>query len=150
MSHTQHETEAPDRSTQVRRVVESVLSRRAAGENVPDEVVWAEHASLLPELATELRKLRVIERGREQSQRDGATPGDAVVQETAAFVPSRQPLRLSRSLHIRCPLCHEPLEIATDQSLDDVHCSACYGRFSLAGDDPDLKDQIPVTRIAHF
>ena len=31
-----------------------------------------------------------------------------------------------------------------------LQCAVCDGRFSLAGDDPELKPQRPVTRIAHF
>ena len=61
---------------------------------------------------------------------------DAALQETIHH-DRPPPQRLARSLRIRCPLCHEPLDVATDQSLDDVRCSACQGRFSLAGDDPE-------------
>src|SRR5262249_8357054 len=120
------------------------------GEAVSDEALCDQHAHLLPELKTELRKLHLIARAREQSQHVPRVP-DAAAQETAAFVAQgRQAPRLSRSLHIRCPLCHEPLEIAADQPLEDVLCAACQGRFNLAGDDPALKDQQPVTRITHF
>jgi serine/threonine protein kinase len=149
--NTQPETVQLDRQAQIQRLLEMVLVQRAAGNDIADEVLCQEHASLMPELSVELRKLRVIHCARQQSERYEPDSKGAAPNETAAFVPAReQPRRLSRSLHIRCPLCHEPLEIATDQSLDDVQCTACQGRFSLAGDDPDLKDQKPVTRIAHF
>ena len=72
-------------------------------------------------------------------------------QETELLVPrERHAPRLSRSLHIRCPLCHEPLQIEADQPLEEIPCTACHGRFNLAGDDPGLKDQQPFMRIAHF
>jgi serine/threonine protein kinase len=151
MPSAEPELAGPTREAQIQCVLDSVLVRRAAGEQISDEALCQQHASLMPELAAELRKLRVIQRGREQSQHGGTSADAPAADETAAFVPThRQPRRLSRSLHIRCPLCHEPLEIETDQSLDDIHCSACQGRFSLAGDDPELKGQKPVTRIAHF
>jgi serine/threonine protein kinase len=140
-----------DRNTQILRVVDETIQRRARGEEIPDEFLCREHAHLLPELATELRKLGVISRARnlaEQHDRDG---DDATVHETAAFVPSgsKSP-RSSRSLQIRCPLCHEPLEIVADQSLEEIPCQSCHGRFSLVGDDPELKVQQPVSQIAHF
>jgi len=138
-----------DRAERVRRVAQDVLLRRSRGEDLSDEVLCHQHASLLPELAAELRKLQLIARAREQSQHADSRPAAAAA-ETAAYIhEERRTPRLSRSLDIRCPLCYEPLEIAADQPLGDIPCTTCGGRFSLAGDDPELKQQ-PVTRIAHF
>lgn len=149
MSDTPGNLAELDRDAQIRRVVDGALLRRAGGEEVGDEAVCRENPSLLPELAAELRKLRVIARAREQARQP--SDRDAASDETTDYASARrQSPRLSRSLHIRCPLCHEPLEFIADQPLDDIPCVACHGRFSLAGDDPDLKDQKPVTRIAHF
>ncbi len=140
-----------DRDAQIFRVVDEALQRRAGGEEITDDDLCREHPNLLPELAAELRKVRVIARAREQSRQPAADRRDPASDETAAFLPMRpQVPRLSRSLDIRCPLCREPLEIAADQPLEDIPCLSCHGRFSLAGDDPGLKDQQPVTRIAHF
>jgi serine/threonine-protein kinase len=150
MSDLQPKLVELDRESQIRAVVDDALRRRASGEDVTDEALCQQHASLLPELAAQLRKLRLIVQARLQSQFT-SDRRDAATEETAAYVPAgRQVPRLSRSLHIRCPLCHEPLEIAADQPLEDIPCAACRGRFNLAGDDPDLKEQQPVTRIAHF
>src|SRR5688572_13133689 len=145
-----------DRAELIRRVVDDAIARRTRGEELSDESLCQENPELLPELAEELRKLRLIEQARLQSQQPPLKESPAVL-ETAAYVPagdnkspgSSQSPRLSQSLHIRCPLCHEPLDIAADQALDDLHCSACQGRFSLAGDDPELKPK-SVSRIAHF
>ncbi len=150
MSDKQPNLAEIDRNKQLRRVVDAVLEQRASGEDVSDDVLCQQHASLLPELAVELRKLRVIARARELSQHAGGDPHVEATHAMAASEPAqRRGGRISRSLHIRCPLCHEPLEIAADQSLGDLACQACQGRFDLAGDDPDLKQQ-PLTRIAHF
>jgi hypothetical protein len=149
MSDMQPKLTELDRDAQIRCVVAGALQRRTGGEEISDDDLYAEHPSLLPELATELRKLRVIARAREQSQQLGSDPMEPAGDETAAYMPA-QSFRLSRSLHIRCPLCREPLEIVADQPLDDIPCLSCHGRFSLAGDDPNLKEQQPVTRIAHF
>lgn len=137
------------RDEQIRHAVEEVLLRRHGGEEVANQAVYEEHPHLMPELAAELRKLAVIERAREQLHRMSA--GEPASQETAEFTPSkRQAPRVSRSLHIRCPLCHERLVILADQPLEDLACTACRGRFNLAGDDPELKGQQPLTRIARF
>jgi len=149
MTDKQPETVELDRAAQVRLVIDHAISRRARGDDLSDDAICEQHPSLMPELAAELKKLRLIARARDQSQQKESE--GAGIRETAAFVPAqRQGVRLSRSLHIRCPLCHEPLEIAADQSLDDVQCSACRGRFGLAGDDPNFKQQKAVTQIGHF
>jgi hypothetical protein len=138
-----------DRDAQIRRVVDAVILQRASGDDVSDDELCSEHASLLPELAVELSKLKLIARARQQAASELA-PDAAGSDETAYAPAQRAGRRISRSLHIRCPLCHEPLQIEADQSLDDIPCRACDGRFSLAGDDPDLKAQEPLTKIAHF
>ncbi|HTN75024.1 MAG TPA: serine/threonine-protein kinase, partial [Pirellulaceae bacterium] len=136
------------RADQLRRVIDDVLVRRAAGETLTDDELCQQHADLLPELDSELRKLRVIARARQQLQTPPTSPSPQAIDETAAF--HRASSNHSRALHIRCPLCHEPLAIVVDQPLDDIHCASCQGRFSLASDAPGLKDRQPVTRIAHF
>jgi serine/threonine protein kinase len=139
-----------DRDSQIRRVVDVVILQRASGDEISDDDLCSEHASLLPELAVELRKLKLIALARQQAA-SGSDPTAAASDETAAYARAQRPgRRISRSLQIRCPLCHEPLQIEADQSLDDIPCRACNGRFSLAGDDPDLKAQEPLTKIAHF
>jgi hypothetical protein len=133
MSDKQPNLAELDRNKQIRSVVDAVLEQRASGADVSDNVLCQQHASLLPELAVELRKLRVIARARELSQQAGGDLHAEATHETAAYEPAqRRGRRISRSLHIRCPLCHEPLEIAADQSLDDLVCQACQGRFNLA------------------
>src|SRR5687767_4484893 len=98
MSNSETQVVDVDRQARIRRVVESILTRRAAGESISDDALCQEHAELLPELAGELRKLGIIQRGREQSEREeGANSTQA--NETAAYVPTRQQTRrLARSL----------------------------------------------------
>lgn len=57
------------RAARIRDVLEVSLCRRATGEAVPDEDICAAHPDLLPELADELRTLRVIERARTSRNR---------------------------------------------------------------------------------
>lgn len=138
------------RDEQIRRLLDAVLQRRAQGEELPDEAICDQYASLMPELASELRKLQVIALAKALAQSPRTVSADAesdVVRETAVYVPATH---CSRALHIRCPHCREPFEIVVDQPLEDLQCRSCLRRFSLAGDDPQLKTQTSVMRIAHF
>jgi serine/threonine protein kinase len=56
LTHSQSQT----RREQLRDVIISCMNRRAAGQAFPDTQVIAEHPDLMPELADELAKLRLI------------------------------------------------------------------------------------------
>ncbi len=64
------------RDAAIRQIVEDALDRRANGRNVDDEQIIAEHPDLAPELAAELRLLRVLERVRAESS-IGSTRGQS-------------------------------------------------------------------------
>ena len=112
------------REAQLRRVLDDVLVRRAEGEPLTDDQVCERHVDLLPELASELRKLKVIGLARLQSLEE---PEDtlplAEICETSNFIAAS----MSRALQIRCPLCREPFELAVDQHLEDLLCICCNG-----------------------
>ncbi len=36
-------------------------------------------------------------------------------------------------LHVRCPHCHNPIELVDDSSLSDITCPSCDSSFSLVG-----------------
>jgi len=55
------ETLPDGRSEQIRRVVEDCMFRRARGEAVSDQSVIDGHPDLMPALAEELRRLRIVE-----------------------------------------------------------------------------------------
>jgi len=125
-----------DRSRRVREVVRSCLRRRAAGEAVPDQSIIDAHPELMPDLAEELRKLRIIEAARHQAE---SRPPEGEDAETAA----------AAGLHIRCPHCHHPVEVVVDTPLTDITCSVCGSHFSLAGDENTYTT--PTLRtIGHF
>ncbi len=57
---------------------------------------------------------------------------------------------LESPLHVRCPHCHNPIEIVEELSLNGVDCPSCGSHFSLLGDEPvDRKDSEKKT-IAHY
>ena len=56
-----------------------------------------------------------------------------------------------RALRVRCPHCHNPIELVDDAPLEDIECPSCGSHFSL------LSAQSTTTyhpegpkRIAHF
>jgi len=57
-----------DRSDRIRKFVADAQRRRAAGEDLSDDALIAEHPDLMPELEQELRKLRMIEAAREEAE----------------------------------------------------------------------------------
>ena len=37
-------------------------------------------------------------------------------------------------MHVRCPHCHNPIEVVDDAVLSDIDCPSCGSSFSLVGD----------------
>ncbi|MGB2823574.1 MAG: serine/threonine-protein kinase, partial [Phycisphaerae bacterium] len=130
------ETGCDDRSGRIREVVEDCLRRRAAGETVPDQSVIDAHPDLMPALAEELRRLRLVEAAWEVADGEKDIRPDAETLGPAG-------------LHIRCPHCHNPIEIVVDTPLTDIMCSVCGSHFSLVEDEGTYT--APALRtIGHF
>lgn len=54
-------------------------------------------------------------------------------------------------MRVRCPHCHNPVEIADDSSFSDVVCSTCGSNFSLIGTTDDTETlHVTEKRIAQF
>jgi WD40 repeat protein/tetratricopeptide (TPR) repeat protein/tRNA A-37 threonylcarbamoyl transferase component Bud32 len=66
---------------------------------------------------------REAERGR---RRDAAT-GHGVSTQPAPETP--------RGLHIRCPQCHERVEIGDDNAMEQIVCPSCGSSFGVVGDE---------------
>lgn len=54
------------------------------------------------------------------------------------------------ALKIRCPHCHNPIEVVDDAELSDLNCPSCGSNFSLASESARLPHRSVRTRIAHF
>jgi hypothetical protein len=54
-----------------------------------------------------------------------------------------------RRMHIRCPHCHEGMDVATDAPLTGVVCELCGSQFSLADDELQKKPE-SLGSIAHY
>ena len=54
-------------------------------------------------------------------------------------------------MHVRCPHCHNPLEVLDNASLSDIECPSCGSSFSLVGDVTATLTHRPETKtIGHF
>jgi serine/threonine protein kinase len=53
-------------------------------------------------------------------------------------------------MHIRCPHCHDPIEIVGDSSLTEIHCPSCGSSFSLISGDTTETHRTESRRLAHF
>ena len=54
-------------------------------------------------------------------------------------------------MHVRCPHCHNPIEIVDDSSFKEIPCSTCGSSFSLVDDAESTETFHGVVRtIAHF
>ena len=94
----------------VNAIINDLIARRTAGERVSDESLIEQHPDLMPELADELRKLRIVEAAEQHAQ----SPPEG--------------------LRIRCPHCHNPVELVDDASLSEIVCPSCHSGFSLTND----------------
>ena len=110
----------------VRDIIDDLIVRRAAGKVVTDESLIEAHPDLMPELADALRNLRIVELAEQDAQ--------------AADI----------GLHIRCPHCHNPVELVDDSSLSDVLCPSCGSQFSLVDDSPRTYQANSQQTIGHF
>ena len=53
-------------------------------------------------------------------------------------------------MDVRCPQCHNPIEVASDTKLSDIACSTCGSSFSLLGEETiDLVAGKPEA-VGHF
>ncbi len=53
-------------------------------------------------------------------------------------------------MHIRCPHCHNPIEVVDDASLSDLSCPSCGSQFSLIGGDATKTFRADRQKIGHF
>jgi serine/threonine protein kinase len=54
------------------------------------------------------------------------------------------------SASIRCPHCHQPMEVLDDTSLSDVVCPSCGSHFSLVSDEPQTFQAGRLESVGQF
>ena len=60
------------------------------------------------------------------------------------------PTGQTSGLVVRCPHCHNTIELVVDASLIDIDCRNCGGTFSLVNDAEHTRDAGTLAEIAHF
>jgi len=53
-------------------------------------------------------------------------------------------------MHVRCPHCHQPVELVDNAGLEHIDCPSCGSHFSLLGDQTASYHAGEVRTIAHF
>jgi WD40 repeat protein/serine/threonine protein kinase len=53
-------------------------------------------------------------------------------------------------LHVRCPHCHNPIELVPDAELESICCGSCGSYFSLTSDAGTTGDSRRFVQIGHF
>ncbi len=66
------------------------------------------------------------------------------LQKSAAGAP--QP----SGLHVRCPHCHNPIEIVAETQFTEIICRICGSSFSLVGEEVDTRNTAFRKSIGHF
>lgn len=54
------------------------------------------------------------------------------------------------ALHVRCPHCHNPIELIEEVQLADIECPSCGSSFNLLGEDTLCSQRIETPTIANF
>jgi WD40 repeat protein/tRNA A-37 threonylcarbamoyl transferase component Bud32 len=119
--------ELQDRSKRLRQVIHDCIVRRASGEAISDQALQNAHPDLEPELAESLRGLRLVDSAFQQADREVASKW--------------------RGLHIRCPHCHNPVELSDDTHPSEITCPACDNVFGLADEKSPIQKGM---RVGHF
>jgi len=83
-------TDASDRRARIEAIVDDVLHRRQAGENVPDEVVLGANRELIPELADAMRGVALVQEAWLRADQSHVSGG-----ESAPSVVSSGPIELA-------------------------------------------------------
>lgn len=130
-----------DQQRRARAVLDDVIGRRLAGEQLADEAVLNQYPELREVLTGELVRLRLINAAHIRS----AELSVLTTSPTGGLGTSLG----NRPLCVRCPHCFESFEAAADTSISGLVCSRCNGQFYLSHSRDDSSD-IGAGRVAHF
>ena len=83
----------------------------------------------------------------EELKRLSLIPDGATIAHTTG---GKSETKKGSGLIIRCPHCHNTIEMIVDASLADIGCPNCGGSFSLVNNAESTRDAATFTEIAHF
>jgi WD40 repeat protein/serine/threonine protein kinase len=139
-------TDNQSRRDQITRLVDECLVRLTEGQSVSEAALFQTHQDLMPELAEELRRLRLFAGACQHAEL--ATP-EGCSKDGTPQAASQRSLAVDL-LRIRCPHCHSSLDVHVETSLADVECAACGQRFNLVGDEPIVPSDGAIPQLDHF
>ena len=148
-----HDSDNPrpeEKLERIRRIADDCLRGWAAGERISESALAESHPDLMPELAEELRRLRLIHEARhgrpEHASTDVHADSERITVEQAGDIPNSG----SRGLQVRCPHCHNSVSLMSDTPLSDITCDGCGSSFSLVGHGTETRMATPLKNIGHF
>ena len=116
-----------DRAERLRQIIHDYIVRRASGEVIPERALLDAHPGLESELSETLRGLRLV---------------DSAIRLADEGAVSKSP-----GLRIRCPHCHNPMELSDDTHASEMTCHSCGDAFGLVDEKSPLqKDML----MGHF
>lgn len=120
------DTQVPSSHERLTAIIDDCLVRRAKGESVDDDVLIETYPELMPELAEQLRFLRLAQ----SAESDIAS--------------------VSREFNVRCPHCHRQIELTDDTPPREIECPSCGSSFRLADDEAEQSLPTGIEQIGHF
>jgi len=133
-----------DRAERVRQIADDCLRRWGRGEAFSEAELIQANPDLLPELAAALQRIRRIAQAEQGSDMDDPPSSPDETADVDGVAPS------SGCLHIRCPHCHNPVEMLFDSPFTDITCSTCGSAFSLVSSEAHTCHAPPLESIGHF
>jgi serine/threonine protein kinase len=137
--------EGRDRAERIRQIADDCLRRWGRGEAFSETELIRANPDLLPELAAALQQIRRIAQAEQGCDLDGARPPQPGETTAVDHVASS-----SGGLHIRCPHCHNPVELLVDSPFTDITCSTCGSAFSLVSNEAQTRQAPPLKSLGHF
>jgi serine/threonine protein kinase/WD40 repeat protein len=118
-----------------------------------------------PQRSPLLRELLLLER--EFRQDEDSPPGidewkerfpddvaliDSIIGDTATGSRTSDPpgAHAARGLHIRCPHCHQPIELVDDDPAGEITCSSCGSNFNIVDSDATFSSSSVPQKISQF
>jgi WD40 repeat protein/ribosomal protein S27E len=101
-----------------------------------------------PELQSQREEVAELQAAEDELRTEIAGPRPAAngVAHVRGGLPPPQP----HAIHIRCPHCHNPIEVVDADPLTDISCPSCGNNFSLVGGETASYTPGAVRTIGHF
>jgi serine/threonine protein kinase/WD40 repeat protein len=89
----------------------------------------------------------IVARAFAQHYASASAMGDFTRVDTGAVHGAKPPVV---GLHLRCPHCHNPVEIALDAAFTDITCASCGSHISLIDDSVATRAAGEIATVGHF